>query len=101
MWIYIFNKDPLVYFIDQPLAVYRIHKKSITMSTSMYSDHIEALGYLKLNLSQDEYETLLFVFVKRYYQRSLKFKGELLQLQNTPLFKVNTFISRKLKNFFN
>ncbi len=100
MWIYIFKKNPLVFFIDKALAIYRIHNKSITMSTSMYQDHIDALVYLKLNLKQAEYENLLLLFVKRYYQRSLKFKGELLQLQNTPIFKVHNFIRRKFKMFF-
>ncbi|MCF4102119.1 glycosyltransferase family 2 protein [Gillisia sp. M10.2A] len=100
MWVYIFNRDPIVFFIDKPLAIYRIHKRSITMSTSMYNDHMEALAYLKFNLTQAEYENLLLVFVKRYYQRSLKFKGELLQLQNTLFFKVYRYIHRKSKTLF-
>ncbi|WP_051119680.1 glycosyltransferase family 2 protein [Gillisia sp. CAL575] len=96
MWVLIFMKQPPIYFLDKPLAVYRVHPKSITMTSSMFEDHMLVLSDLKLQLSDSQYEKLLFTFMRRYYLRSIRFKGELLKIKRTKFYIVDTLIKKVL-----
>jgi len=96
MWVLIFMKQPPTYFLDKPLVVYRVHQKSITMTSSMFEDHMLVLSDLKLQLSDSQYEKLLFAFMKRYYLRSIRFKGELLKMKRTKFYIVDTLIRKVL-----
>ncbi len=97
MWIYLMKFSPGIKFIDKPLAVYRIHTKSMTMSGGIFEEHMRALEYLKNNvLSLCEYVRLLEVLLPRFYRTSIKFKMELIKFQQTNFYTLLKYF-RKLK----
>lgn len=99
MWIMLFRNRPNLIFIDEALAFYRIHTESITNTSNMQEDHFRSLKYLKEVLSPDEYEQLLLVFIKRYYDRSIFFKDQLLKIKTWSSYKIENIIRKMFKKF--
>lgn len=97
MWVMLFRNKPTVLFINEALAFYRIHKKSITNTSNMKEDHFKSLEYLREVLSPKVYEQLLTVFIKRYYERSIFFKDQLLRIKNWNSYKIESTIRKLLK----
>ena len=97
MWVMLFRKKPTVLFMNEALVFYRIHKQSITNTSDMKEDHFQSLKYLRGVLSPKEYEHLLMVFIKRYYDRSLFFKDQLLRIKDWNSYKIESIIRKILK----
>lgn len=94
MWIHAFGKNPNVFFIDEPLAVYRRHNKSMTMSHSMEKDHIAAFNYLKRTFDKDEYEKFAHKTMLRYYKSSLQYRKKYNDLKRTNIYLLDKFLKR-------
>ncbi len=99
MWITIFQAEHSVLFINQPLAIYRRHTESMTMSKDMMNDHIAALDYLKGLIPSSDYEKLLNHFIRRYYQRSIFFKSKYLEIKNSNSYQAGMMIKKILRSF--
>tara|TARA_Y100000815_G_scaffold273217_1_gene303917 strand:+ start:15371 stop:16240 length:870 start_codon:yes stop_codon:yes gene_type:complete len=85
-WIRLFKRNPKIYFIDDVLAVYRRHNSSITMSSSMYEDHILVINKIKLIIAKDEWNHLIYGMFQRYYKRSIYFKNLYLKKQSKSVW---------------
>jgi len=94
MWITIFQAEHSVLFINQPLAIYRRHNESMTMSKDMMNDHLAALDYLKGIIPSSDYEKLLIHFIRRYYQRTIFFKSKYLEVKNIKAFQFYYFLKK-------
>lgn len=94
MWVEVFKRKPNCDLISANLAIYTRHRKSITMSSNMFEDHLKALEYLKTILEKDIYIELIERFFKRYYLRSINFKAELNSLRQYKILKLYRFLKR-------
>lgn len=94
MWVNLFKKHPIIFFVDNPLAIYRLHKGSMTFSRNLFEDHMTALGILKNSLSPKEYEKLLKQMVQRYYKKSLYFQKQIQVMKNSKFYKIENFFRK-------
>lgn len=102
-WILVFHQTPQVLFLDRPLVTYRRHYRSITMSSSLEREHIQALEYLEDVLSNEEYRNFLKEMCFRYYRTSLYFKSEYFKLKRSRIFwfgNMTKNLKKKLKIVF-
>ncbi len=99
MWITIFQAEYLVLFINQPLAIYRRHNESMTMSKDLMNDHLAALDYLKDLIPSSDYEKLLKHFIRRYYYRSIFFKSKYLEVKKIKVFQLYFFLKKITKKW--
>lgn len=97
MWILLLQRDPHICYIDEPLAIYRKHRQSMTMSEGIFEGHMGSLEYLKNFINPEEYVRLLEVMVQRYYKATLRFKNELYKAQNNNIYKFDRFLLKLVK----
>ncbi|MBX9888401.1 MAG: glycosyltransferase [Flavobacteriaceae bacterium] len=104
MWVYLFQQEVKVLFIDNALVYYRQHNKSMTNNEKWMSDcHVEAILYLKNVVPDDIYIDFLQNEVKDRYQESTNLKRSIFNYQNTASFKIanamkNSFLIRMIYN---
>lgn len=97
MWVYIFQQEPEVFFIDEPLAIYRRHAKSMTRSTNMTEGHIAALDFLKIFLSEKEYEKFARHTMVRYYKSSLFYRKKYHATKKSNTYRLGNLLKRAVK----
>lgn len=99
MWLKIFSSNPEVVFIDNQLAYYRYHEKSMTKDyIHMKSNFFNSLSILKTVISEDEYQKFLIFLVEKYYQKSSEKEFQVKKYKNSGSYKLGSKIKNILHN---
>lgn len=97
MWLQLFQKEPIVTFIDKPLVYYRSNPKGMTNdSKHMHENHMKAIIYIKNIISDKDYTDYLFSELKKKYNENTKLRTTIYNYQNSATYK----IAQKLKETF-
>lgn len=97
MWLFIFQKEMSAIFIDEALAFYRSHNKSMTKdSKHMFDNTIKALECLEEFLPDKDYKSYLLYFIVNKVQQYENLKDKVVNSNNSIGFR----IEKKIRNFF-
>ena len=103
LWIYVFNQNPKINYINQILVSYRIHLNSLTKNKSKMSENYDlVLNKIRNYVSDDDYATFLLkriYFYKQNYEALVnisKNHNKLLLKLNSKKYIINLFC----KTFF-
>lgn len=97
VWIAIFRLIPNVLFVDLPLAFYRRHSNSKTITEDLVEDQLNAYEYLKGQLSSDEFYELSKVLIARYYKARGYFKSALIATKSSNTYKLGYVLKKITK----
>jgi hypothetical protein len=96
VWVKIFQTGCKVFFLDEPLALYRINPISRTMTKSLYEDQMKAYEYFKTIVTEDEFHKLSSVLISRYYKSSENFKYKLRTSKNSNTYQTGLLVKKVL-----
>lgn len=97
MWLYLFQKDPNVCFIDKPLVYYRSHQKSMTNDAKhMLENHMKAILYLRTMIPETDYIDFLLFDLQQKYSQTTKLRTMVYNYQNSATYR----IAQKIKTLF-
>lgn len=102
MWVSFFKKGYNVCFIDKPLAAYRKHNESMTMTKSILPQYVSAYQYMKTILTENEFDKLSVSLFSKYYNKSIQAKIELVGIKSSNSYRAIRFLKKmfsKLKIF--
>ena len=95
MWVLFFkNNNTKCFFIDEPMALYRINPNSVTMTKNMMPDYIKAYVYLKQFLSIEDYNKLSLTLIERFSKLIISYKHKHDDLRNTNTFKLGLLLKK-------
>lgn len=97
VWVKIFKLNVNTFFLDQPLAFYRLNPESRTKTKSLHDDQILAFEYFKTILNVDEYFKLSKVLISRYYKEQEAYKKSLSLVKNSNPYQTGLMIKKALK----
>jgi len=92
-WLHVYQKEPMTEFIDEELACYRLHERSITQDSRQMIEQKHATHMLIFKGLDDEYKKLFF---ERFSLEALQRRDELFRMYK----KRERKISRRIKKFF-
>jgi hypothetical protein len=104
MWLYLFQKEVKVSFIDQPLVYYRTHQKNMTNNAShMLNNHVKAIFHLKTLISETDYIDFLLFELEQKYTETKKLRTTINNYQNSATYRIAQKIKDVylLKRFYN
>ncbi len=88
MWLFLFQKNTQVYFLDQPLAFYRLNPNGMTSNAKhMQENHLKAIGYIKNIIPNTDYMEYLFSELTLKYNENTKLKTSIYNYQNSRTYK--------------
>jgi hypothetical protein len=97
MWLYLFQKEMSVVFIDEPLAYYRVNLKGVTHNPQlMLENHKKAIFYIKDVISQKDYIDYLVFELKQKFEENSTLKSTIDNIKKTTSYKV----AEKIKKIF-
>lgn len=97
MWLYLFQQDPNVCFIDEPLVYYRSHQKSMTNDVKhMLENHMKAILYLRTMIPETDYIDFLLFDLQQKYSQTTKLRRMINNYQNSATYR----IAQKIKTLF-
>ncbi|MDO6758748.1 glycosyltransferase family 2 protein [Tamlana sp. 2_MG-2023] len=97
VWVQIFKLNPLVYFVDKPLALYRRNPEGRTKSRSLLPDQMIAFDMFKTILNKDEFYGLSKVLISRYYVEQKALKARLQIVKSSYPYQTGLMIKKTLK----
>ncbi len=97
VWVEIFKKGYKAFFVDMPLALYRINPTSRTMASGMYEDQIKAYRYFKTILSEDEFKELSLTLISRYYKLNTNLKYKIGAIKKSNTYQTGLMVKKVLK----
>ena len=78
MWLNIMNKEPDVFFIDQPLAFYRRHPQSLTRNPQFMDENLKrAMKYVKTFINMEDYSYFSFVEMQKNYKENKRLQRKI------------------------
>ncbi len=97
MWLFIFQKNNNVYFLDQPMAFYRLNPTGMTRNLKhMHENHIKAVIYIKNIISEKDYIEYLIKEFNLIHIENTKLKTTINNYQNSATYKC----TQRIKDFF-
>lgn len=88
MWLYLFQKTELVYFLNQPMAYYRLNPNGMTSNANhMQENHIKAMVYIKDIIPNSDYIEFLIQELKLKHHENTKLKTSIHNYQNSKTYK--------------
>jgi glycosyltransferase involved in cell wall biosynthesis len=97
MWLYLFQQDPNVCFINEPLVYYRSHQKSMTTDAKhMLENHMKAILYLRTMIPETDYIDFLLFELQQKYSQTTKLRTMVYNYQNSATYR----IAQKIKTLF-
>jgi glycosyltransferase involved in cell wall biosynthesis len=97
MWLNVFFKKPIFYFLNVPLAYYRIHPESMTKDvTHMEKNHINAIVYLREIIPEDIYNEYLIYVLNKKSEQLVSLKLQIKKYKNSKSYKT---LDKLKKNF--
>ncbi len=97
MWVLFFKRTTKIGHLNLPLAFYRKHAQSMTMTQDILKDYIIAYKNLEKSLTKNEFDQLSISLFEKYYKKSLRINGQLVQLKKSNTFQAGLFIKKVLK----
>ncbi|MCF8272793.1 MAG: glycosyltransferase [Flavobacteriaceae bacterium] len=88
MWLFIFQKNYNVYFLDQPMAFYRLNPSGMTANAKhMEENHIKAIAYIENIISKKDYIEYLISELNKKYIENTKLKTTINNYQKSKSYK--------------
>ncbi len=97
VWVRVFKKGCTVFFIDEPLALYRTNPNSRMNTKGLSDDHLKACAYFGSFLSEEEYQQFALVLLSRYYKLYIDYKFRLSNTKNSNSYQTGLMIKKVLK----
>lgn len=89
MWLYLFQEEPTVYFIDKHLVYYRLHQNSMTKDFNhMRVNYFNAVEFLGNFIAVKDYNEYLIFSLKKNYNSTREFKMKFQNLKHSNSFKL-------------
>jgi len=98
-WVNVFKKSPHIFFLDEPLALYRRNSFGRT-SKDMLEDNLKAYEYFKNFLNEDEFHKMSIVLISRYYKKSSFFVTKYNATKESNTYKVGNVIKKSLRKLY-
>lgn len=97
MWLFLFQKEHEVSFIDSSLAYYRMHPQSMTNDSKfMLENHLKAISFIKEIVSAKDYIDYLYLELQQKYDETIKLRSTIYNYQNSLTYK----LAEKIKATF-
>lgn len=96
-WVSVFKKNPICYFIDKPLVLYRTHKESRIKSKSIKNDQLEVYRIFESILTKKEYSRLSEVLLERSLKKAEIAGTNLKALKNSNTYQAGRMIKKILR----
>lgn len=102
LWIFVFNKTPVVNYINKPFAFYRLHEKSMTKDIALMNRNYELVYHkIKDYVSNSEYENFLMFRLLNYRNENIDLKTNAREFEMLKYnLKSEKFIINLLSNKF-
>lgn len=97
MWVYLFSKKIKIVHIDLPLAFYRKHQESMTMTMEILPEYIKAYKAVITMITKEQLDRLTVELISRYYMASMENKIKLNEIKNSNTYKFGLFFKRILQ----
>lgn len=94
MWITFFSKNNKALFLNEDFAFYRNNQNSMTNSKDMFPDYMNSILHLKTILSQEDFDRLLLLIIKRQDNANKWLRKEIVKLKDSGFYKVFDFFKR-------
>jgi hypothetical protein len=97
MWIHIFQKEPVVKFIAQPLVLYRYNPDGMTNNPQLLEQNkLKAILLLKNIITEEVYSHYLYYSLVQKYNEISKLRTTIYNYQNSATYK----LAQKIKETF-
>lgn len=97
MWVYVFKIGCKAGFINKSMAHYRLHDESMTKTTNMKQDLLNAYLYLETIISGKEYKELSLNLISRFYDSEIFLKNKLREIKQTTAFRISTQFKKVMR----
>jgi glycosyltransferase involved in cell wall biosynthesis len=89
MWLNVFFKNPVFYFLDFPLAYYRTHPESMTKDIKhMEKNHLNAIVYLREVIPREIYNEFLIYVLRKKCEQLVLLKMQIKKYKNSKSYKI-------------
>ncbi|MDQ6472082.1 glycosyltransferase family A protein [Flavobacterium sp. LHD-80] len=97
-WVNVFKENPKIKFIDESLSFYRMNLYSRTMKDTL-DDNLKAYDYFRNFLTENEFQQLTLVLIKRYFKSSSQSKKRIKDYKESNTYQTGLFVKKGLKIF--
>jgi glycosyltransferase involved in cell wall biosynthesis len=98
VWVQIFKIHDKFIFIDKPLAYYRMNPESRMMTLGVDDNQLKVVSCFRDILTYDEFYTLSFSLVSRYYNSDIKYRNRLNEIKRSNSYQSGLMIKKVLKS---
>ena len=99
IWVLIFQKNPTIYFLNESLALYRIHDSSRTSFRDVFPETLQAIRFLKNKLSCVDFEFLYEATIEKFNARLTHAQSVHNNLKASNTYFAGTIIKKILTTF--
>ncbi|MFH6999065.1 glycosyltransferase family 2 protein [Flavobacterium sp. FlaQc-57] len=89
MWLSFFKKESKIYFINEALAFYRFHEKSMTKKYAfMQENQLQSIFYLKNLISEKDYLAFLIHALEKKYNHNIELQTTILNYRKSRSYRI-------------